>query len=73
MIKVVSSKRRVALEADRLRRPRETTSALVAILGAQTAVEYMATYLIKEPMLQLDVYWRRLGSRTAERAHYAIL
>ena len=50
MTKVVSSKRRVTSEANKLRRQREAMSALAAILGAQTAVEYMTTYLIKEPM-----------------------
>ena len=50
MTKMVSNKRKAASEANRLRRRREATSALVAILGAQTAIKYMTTYLVKEPM-----------------------
>ena len=48
MPKAISSKRK-ASEVNDLRRRREA-AALVVILGAQTAVEYAARYLIKEPM-----------------------
>ena len=49
MTRIVSSKHRAASEANNLHRQRATTT-LVAILGAQVAVKYAATYLIKEPM-----------------------
>jgi hypothetical protein len=49
MTRIILSKHRAASKASGLRRRRAVT-ALVAILGAQTAVKYAATYLIKEPM-----------------------
>lgn len=49
MTRIVSSKHRAASEANDLRRRRAITT-LVAILAAQVAVKYAATYLIKEPM-----------------------
>jgi len=50
MARITSNKRRATSEANDSRRRREASAALVAVLGAQTAVEYAATYLIKEPM-----------------------
>ena len=50
MARAALNERRATLEAADLRRRREAAAALVVILGAQTAVEYAATYLIKEPM-----------------------
>jgi len=50
MEKAILGERRATSEANGLRRRREATAALIVILGAQTTVEYAATYLIKEPM-----------------------
>lgn len=46
----IQHRRRADTEANDLRHRRAAAAALVVILGAQTAVEYAATYLIKEPM-----------------------
>jgi len=50
MEKAISGKRRATSKANGLRRRREAAAALIVILGAQTTVEYAATYIIKEPM-----------------------
>jgi len=50
MARIVSNKHRATSEANSSRCRREAVAALVVILGAQTAAEYAATYLIKEPM-----------------------
>ena len=50
MARSALNKRRTASENNGSRRRREAAAALVTVLGAQTAVEYAATYLIKEPM-----------------------
>ena len=50
MARTVLKKQRAASEAANSRRLRDVTAVLITILGAQTAVEYVATYLVKEPM-----------------------
>ena len=50
MARAAANKQRAASEASSSRRHREATAALVAIIGAQTVIDYAATYLIKEPM-----------------------
>ena len=49
MTRIISSKRKAISEVNSLHH-RRAAMALVAILGAQTAAKYAATYLIKEPM-----------------------
>ena len=75
MTKIVSNKHRAALEANDLRRRRAITT-LVAILGAQTAVKYAATYLIKEPMydsaLTGSAWVQELLNGHATRFHEAL-
>ena len=50
MARAALNERRATLEAADSRRRREAATVFVVILGAQTAVEYAATYFIKEPM-----------------------
>jgi len=50
MARAISNKRAAASETNALHRRREVAAALVAVLGARTAVEYAATYLIKNPV-----------------------
>ena len=50
MARAAPNKHRATSEAVDLRRRREAAIVLVVILGAQTVVEYVATYLVKEPM-----------------------
>ena len=73
--RIVSSKHRAASEANNLRRRRATTT-LIAIPGAQAAVKYAATYLIKEPMynsaLTGSAWVQELLNGHATRFHEAL-